>query len=124
MGDFRMPSNLVSTALRCVAGSYDSYGRRPSKGSEHVQKVLVGETEITTIQSYKGDVALLRAVRVVVFDFKVPKEVITLDHSMDGKATVEGDTARMAKAVPKQIGAIMTTMLWIPPAAEEKRKIE
>ena len=44
--------------------------------------------------------------------------------AMDGKATVEGDTARMARAVPKQIGAIMTTVLWIPPAAEEKRKIE
>ena len=64
-------------------------------GSEHVQKVLVGETEITTIQSYKGDVALLRAVRVVVFDFKVPKEVITLDHSPAAHFLSHDPIARM-----------------------------
>ena len=46
-------------------------------------------------QSYKGDVALLKPVRVVVFDFKVPKEVITLDHSPAAHFLSHDPIARM-----------------------------
>jgi Domain of unknown function (DUF4410) len=250
-----MASNLVNTALRCVAVvTILTDASLILRAQNAVEKVLVGETEVTTIQSYKSDASTPKPVQVVVFDFKVPKEVITLDHSpaahvlshdpiarmkhdqgrdespasvaanvqaefsktlitelgktsipvasavgsdapvnaltirgdftdvnlgnktkrmmigfgrgasdvkahvvvsliadkgpivlaefelksqsgkkpgaaatsvaasgaMDGKATVEGDTARMAKAVARQIEATMTRLQWIPPAAEEK----
>ena len=65
-----------ATALRCVAVVTILTGAGPVLRAQNtVQNVLVGETEITMFQSYKGDVALLKPVRVEVFDFKVPKEV-------------------------------------------------
>jgi hypothetical protein len=37
----------------------------------------------------------------------------------DGKATVEGDASRMAKAVSKQVQSIMAAQHWISPISND-----
>lgn len=42
---------------------------------------MIGDTEVTVVETYKGPASLLRPAQTIVYDFDVPPDVITLDHS-------------------------------------------
>jgi hypothetical protein len=50
--------------------------------AEHVvKKIVIGDTEVTVVENYKGSASLLRPTQAIVYDFDVPSDVITLDRS-------------------------------------------
>jgi len=76
------------------------------------EKLLVGDTKVTVIAGYKGEAKLAAPAKIVVHDFDVPSEIITVDHSpashilsnspiarMKGDAGQEEDPAAIAKKV-------------------------
>lgn len=76
------------------------------------EKLLVGDTKITVIAGYKGEAKLAAPTKIVVHDFDVPSEIITVDHSpashilsnspiahMKGDAGEEENPAAIAKKV-------------------------
>jgi Domain of unknown function (DUF4410) len=68
-----------------------------------VRKFLNGDTKVTVLDSYKGSECLSKPTSLVVSDFDVPNDVITLDKSMAQRAAsygvvahIKGDTGRDA----------------------------
>jgi Domain of unknown function (DUF4410) len=58
------------------------------------EKVLVGDTKVTMIQTYSGKDKLSKPPQVVVYDFDVPPDVITIDDSRAARIFDEGPIAR------------------------------
>ncbi len=46
-----------------------------------VKKIVVGDREVTVVNSYNGTEPLSRPTQVIVYDFDVPTNVVALDHS-------------------------------------------
>lgn len=76
------------------------------------EKLLVGDTKVSVIAGYKGEAKLAAPLKIVVHDFDVPSEIITVDHSpashilsnspiarMKGDAGQEEDPAAIARKV-------------------------
>lgn len=60
-----------------------------------VEKVLVGDTKVTVLQSYKGTDTLSKPAQIVVHDFDIPSEVITIDRSPAAHILGHSPIARM-----------------------------
>jgi Domain of unknown function (DUF4410) len=83
-----------------------------SAAQNTAEKILVGDTKVTMIQSYSGLDKLPKPAEAIVYDFDVPADVITIDKSagahilnndpiahMKGDAGQESDPAAVAAKV-------------------------
>jgi hypothetical protein len=52
------------------------------RGQNAAQKLLVGNANVETITSYKGPAPLPKPNQILVYDFAVPPNVVTMDQSM------------------------------------------
>ncbi|WP_052200165.1 DUF4410 domain-containing protein [Terriglobus sp. TAA 43] len=59
------------------------------------EKLLVGDTKVTVIAGYKGEAKLTVPAKIVVHDFDVPSEIITVDHSPASHILSNSPIARM-----------------------------
>lgn len=59
------------------------------------EKLLVGDTKVTVIAGYKGEAKLAAPAKIVVHDFDVPSEIITVDHSPASHILSNSPIARM-----------------------------
>jgi hypothetical protein len=58
------------------------------------QKILVGDSKVTVISSYSGKDKLPAPSQIVLHDFDVPSEIITIDHSAAANILGNGPLAR------------------------------
>jgi hypothetical protein len=65
-----------------------------SIAQSNAEKVLVGDTKVTMIQSYSGKDKLAKPPQVIVYDFNIPSDVITIDHSHAAHILDNGPIAR------------------------------
>jgi hypothetical protein len=115
-GDFTNV-NLGNKTARMMIG----FGRGASDVKAHVivslntgsESILVSEFNITSASGKKPGAAATMGVGSAVASVGVAA-------AADGKATVEGDASRMAKAVSKQIQAIMVAQHWSEPKEDSK----
>jgi hypothetical protein len=52
-----------------------------SSAQNTVEKVILGNTKVTTVHSYSGKDKLPKPTLITVFDFDLPSEVVTIDQS-------------------------------------------
>jgi hypothetical protein len=72
-----------------------------SHAQNAAQKILIGDTKVTVLQSYKGTDTLSKPVQIDVHDFDIPSEVIAIDNSPAAHimshspiAHIKGDTGQ------------------------------
>jgi hypothetical protein len=66
--------SMIAISVLAVAGAN-------LNAQNAVEKILVGGTTVTALNSYTGSTQLAKPTHALVYDFDVPTEVITLDHS-------------------------------------------
>jgi hypothetical protein len=106
--------NLGNKAKRMIIG----FGRSASDVKAHVVvslnaangPILLSEFDLTSVSGKKPGAAATMGVGSAAASAGVVA-------ATDGKATVEGDASRMAKAVSKQVQAIMAAQHWMSPAS-------
>lgn len=108
--------NLGNKTKRMIIG----FGRGASDVKAHVVvslnaangPILLSEFDLTSVSGKKPGAAATMGVGSAAASAGVAV-------ATDGKATVEGDASRMAKAVSKQVRAIMAAQHWISPVSME-----
>lgn len=108
--------NLGNKTARMIIG----FGRGASDVKAHVivslnaanGPILLSEFNVTSVSGKKPGAAATMGVGSAAASAGVAA-------ATDGKATVEGDASRMARAVSKQIQAIMAAQHWIDPVSME-----
>jgi hypothetical protein len=94
--------STVAIAVGCVS----LLAAAVMRADNVAKKVLVGDTKVEVISKYQGE-ALPKPDKVVVYDFAVPGDVITVDASPAGKVhrkrKVEGEKAGTPEAISKQV---------------------
>lgn len=97
-----MIPNFSSIVLRIFTTAtilvVSSAGLNPQNA---VENVVAGKTKVTMIKSYKGTTKLSEPTQAVVYDFKVPSDVITIDKSPVARVTSYGPIAQL-KGEPGQ----------------------
>lgn len=74
-----------------------------------VEKFMVGGTKVTMLDSYAGTEKLAKPTQVIVYEVDVPADVVTMDHSITGRALGPGMIGHMKgeqkDATPDEAGA-------------------
>jgi hypothetical protein len=108
--------NLGNKTKRMIIG----FGRGASDVKAHVMvslnatngPILLSEFDLTSVSGKKPGAAATMGVGSAAASAGVAA-------ATDGKATVEGDASRMAKAVSKQVQSIMAAQHWISPISND-----
>jgi uncharacterized protein DUF4410 len=74
-----------------------------------VEKVLIGETKVTVLNSYNGPHDLPKPERVVVYEFDLPTDVVTLDRSAAERILSHDPIAHMKGDVGRNDSALAVT---------------
>jgi hypothetical protein len=77
MNSFRCHPWTRQAAVFTVLLAIHSAGR----GQNAAQKILAGDTKVTVISEYKGKDKLPAPTQIIIHDFDVPSEIITIDRS-------------------------------------------
>lgn len=76
-----MISNTIPIFRSIVFAAVVLGGSTYTAAQNGAQKVLVGDTKVTMLQSYSGAEKLPKPAQIVVDDFDIPSDVITMDRS-------------------------------------------
>lgn len=97
-GVSKIVSLIFLAAMFAAAGS--------SAAQNTAEKILVGDTKVTMIQSYRGKEKLPKPAQAIIYDFDVPSDVITIDKSVgahilnnDPIAHMKGDAGQESDPV-------------------------
>src|ERR1700748_479796 len=91
---FGVSTNFIFNVRLIAVGAVLLAGGGCVMGQNTAQKILVGDAKVTMLQSYSGAEKLPKPAQIVVDDFDVPSDVITIDNSAAARVLGNGPLAR------------------------------
>ena len=105
---------VATVAIACLAGAIGTEG---AKAQSAPQKLLIGDTQVEVMASYKGAELLLKPDKTLIHDLNVDPNVVTMDQSAAGLLQRrrlqrrEPDADSSPEALPKQAQAAFAKTL-------------